>query len=287
MGTPHRPKQTVQEKFSMAVVPEVILHRGNEKNYMEVIDQGGVRSLYFNKKVVQSRISLEHPQKLLLKYTQFLMGAALLACPSPKKVLIIGVGAGALFQFLHHYFPDCKVEGVDYSLQIIKLARGYFGLPENDNITIHHSDGLGYLRGLSTDACYDIIIIDAFDDRGMAKNIYSNEFFNMAGNHLSPDGIICANLWSGNTEGLNKVKKAIHKNAKNSVYIPVHKRDNIIALLFQHELPWHDLCPEEARLRQIQAIYNHDIDFVRISKSITKNNLRIGERIQLYFSNKA
>ncbi len=212
------------------------------------------------------------------------MGSALLASPSPQRVLIIGVGAGALLQFLHHYFPDCKVEGVDYSLQIIKIARGYFGLPENNNISIHHNDGLTYLKQQGAGDNYDLIVLDAFNDTGMAKNIYSNEFFRVAKNHLRPEGIICANLWSGDRKRLKQVKKAIHNNTKASLFIPVHKRENIIALLFQQDLPWHYLCPDENQMRMLNATYNNEIDFTRITQSIKKNNLKLGNRIHLYFS---
>jgi len=262
--------------------PEKVVFSCRDKNFIEVVDHEDTRSLYFRNAVVQSRISLPNPHRLNLKYTRYMMAAALLAHPAPTRILLIGVGAGSLIHFFNHYFPRSCIDGIDYSLNVIKIARDYFFLPENSRITIHCDDGLHFLSNRREGDGYDMILIDAFNDHGMAKNIYSSEFLRLARKNLLGEGVICCNLWSGNRKLFRHVKKAIQKNSEQSLFVPVRKRENIIGILFQTPLPWEKICPSGAVLDQLSEKYG--FDFSEISVSARKNNMKLGEKIQLMFS---
>lgn len=259
-----------------------ILYSFRGKNTVEVVDQGNVRSLYFKNSVVQSRLLHQHPEKLVLKYTRYMMAAALLANPEPLEVLVIGVGAGAMLHYLHHHRKNTRIDGVDKSEQILKIARGYFSIPENNKVTIHCDDGLSFLGNPRKSEGYDIIFVDAFNDDGMARNIYSEEFFRLARKQLSAQGVLCCNLWSGNQEVLTKVKKAIQKHSESCVYIPVRKRENIVAVIFQTPVPWKILCPEKEKLQQLSRRY--EINFMEVSAAMRKHNMRIAEHLQHWFN---
>lgn len=259
-----------------------LLHSHHDKNFMEVIDQGDYRSLYFQGSVVQSRICLKDPGRLILRYTQYMMAAALLSQPNPARILLIGIGAGALLHFFHRHFPNSRVEAVDYSEHIIKIARGFFSLPQSENIIIHCEDGLQFLQNSDTNSRYDLILLDAFTDTGMAKNIYSNEFFGLAEGRLSDTGILCCNLWSGNQKAFNRVKKAIRKHSASSLYIPVRKRENVIALLFQGQIPWRRICPPGSILHGYEKKYS--IYFSEVSNTARKHNMKLGEKLQQWFN---
>ncbi len=254
-----------------------ILHVCLEKNFTEVVEQDGYRFLNFQGSVVQSKIALNEPGKLVLRYTHYMMAASLLAMPRPSRILLIGIGAGALLHFFQHYLPQCRVDAVDYSQHIIDIARKYFHLPESRQIVIHCDDGLRFLTGLSETAAYDLILVDAFNDSGMARNIYSSEFFKLAEQRLSPHGTICCNLWSGNRTMYNEIKKAILKNSTGSVFIPVRQRENVIALLFRIPVPWQTLCPAGAVLHVLGNRY--DIDFAEVSTA-AKNTMKLGEKLR-------
>ncbi len=259
-----------------------VLHSCHGKNFMEVVDHGDTRSLCFSNSVIHSKMSLLSPHKLVLKYTHYMMAASLLVKPLPTRILLIGVGAGSFLQFINHFFPHCSVDGVDYSENVIRIARVYFKLPENDRITIHCDDGLRFLSHRQQQDRYDLILIDAFNDNGMAKNIYSSEFLRLAKENTHDGGIICCNLWSGNADMFNHVKKAIQKNSENSIFIPVRQRENIVAVLFQDQLPWQKICPSTAKLDQLKKRYG--FDFHQVSASARKNNMKIGEKIQFLLS---
>lgn len=259
-----------------------ILYSVEGDRNIEVSDQGEYRSLYFKNSVVQSRLFLQRPGRLALRYTQYMMAAALLAVPDPTRVLLIGVGAGALLHFFNQYLKETPIDGVDNSADIIKIARGYFSVPENTHVSIHCEDGLNYLADLKTSTSYDLILVDAFNDEGMAKSIYSKEFFRLAEKKLTKRGVICCNLWSGDQNTFVHVQKAMQKYSTSRVYIPVRQRENVIALLFQTELPWKILCPPKAILKNLSDQY--DIDFKEVSAAARKHNMKIGEQLQLWFS---
>ena len=259
-----------------------VLHSAQGKTCIEVVDQGECRSLYFKNSVVQSRLYHQTPEKLALRYTQYMMAASLLAMPEPTKVMLIGIGAGAMLHFLNHYLQGTSVEGIDNSDHIIKIARGFFSVPENNRISIHCEDGLRYLSGLDESISYDLILVDAFNDDGMAKNIYSSQFFKVATKKLTKRGVICCNLWSGNQSAFTGVQKAIQKHSASSVYIPVRRRENVIALLFQSEIPWKRLCPEKAVLQGLSEQY--EIDFKEVSTAARKHNMKLAEQMQRWFS---
>ena len=262
--------------------PEKVVFSCHDKDIMEVIDHEDTRSLYFRNAIVQSRISLQNPHNLILKYSRYMMAAALLAKPAPTRILLIGVGAGSFVHFFNHYFPHSYVDGVDYSETVINIARDYFLLPENRRITIHCDDGLHFLSNRRESDGYDMILIDAFNDNGMARNIYSSEFLRLARKNLLGEGVICCNLWSGNRKLFRHVKKAIQKNSEKSLFVPVRKRETTIGILFQTPLPWEKICPSDAVLDQLREKYG--FDFSEFSVSARNNNMKLGEKIQLMFS---
>jgi spermidine synthase len=266
----------------MSYRPEKVVYSCHDQNFMEVVDHDDTRSLYFRNAVVQSRISLQNPHKLILRYSRYMMAAALLVKPTPTKILLIGIGAGSFVHFLNHYFPHSYIDGVDYSENVITIARNYFSLPENRRITIHCDDGLHFLSQRQESDGYDLILIDAFNDHGMARNIYSSEFLRLAQKNLLGEGVICCNLWSGNRKLFKHVQKAIRKNSEKSLFVPVRKRENIIGLLFQSPLPWKKICPPAADLDQLSKKFG--FDFSEVSISARKNNMKIGEKFQLLFS---
>ncbi len=261
----------------MAHLPGRVIHRGFWDNKLvEVVENGNSRSLYFSGSILQSRISLSDPHELVLFYPRYMV-SALLPQPTPENVLLIGIGAGSLIHFLAHHFPNCNIDAVDNSPRIIDIARGYFFLNESDHIAIHCQDGFEFLEKRSKKMQYDIIFIDAFDEKGMANKIYSKDFLSFCNRSLSPKGVISINLWSGDAQKLKKVRKAIHKHSKGRIYIPVNDRENIIALAFTTPVPWKNICRPKKELTAISQRFG--IDFSEIVKVAKKHNMKLGHKI--------
>lgn len=267
----------------MAKRPKKIVHRDFFNDHLvEIVDSDGCRSLYFAGNVLQSRISLATPHQLVLFYTRYMM-TALLARPRPRRVLIIGIGAGALIHFLHYYFPDCLIDAIDHSPQIITMAKTYFRIPDRASITLHCCDALDFLSNAGAGEDYDLIFIDAFDDKGMAKTIYCEEFFGLCRRSLLPDGVLSSNFWSAKTQELERVKQAFARHPASRIYLPVQGRGNLVGLAFKTPVPWDKIDRPEQELTALGNRYGFDLtEIVRIAK---KNNMTIGKRLGSFFIN--
>jgi spermidine synthase len=259
---------------------KIIVSEIFDNHLVEIVDEGDHRSLYFADKILQSRISFITPEALSLLYTQYMM-SALLVQPEPANVLLIGIGAGALVRFLHHHFPRCAIDAVDCSRQIIRMAVGYFQMPDKEPITIHCRDGHAFLAAKKPDRPYDLILVDAFNEKGMARTIYTAEFFRLCLDSLSLEGVLICNLWSSDPGELTEVKNGIARYAAGQLYLPVPNRGNIIALAFNTPVPWKKIHRPKNEIDLLARRFR--IDLGRIVKIARKYNMSLGQRIGSMF----
>ena len=251
-----------------------------DSHLVEIVDEGDHRSLYFADKILQSRISFSTPEALSLLYTRYMMGA-LLVQPEPARVLLIGIGAGALVRFLHHHFPHCAVDAVDCSQQIIRMAMGYFHMPNKSPIAIHCCDGYDFLAAKKPAQPYDLILIDAFDENGMSKTIYTGDFFRLCLESLTQKGVLSCNLWSSDPLELAEVKNSIAQYSAGQLYLPVPNRGNIIALAFNIQGPWKKIDRPKSEIDFLSRRIH--IDLGRIVRIAKKCNMTLGQRIGSIF----
>jgi len=202
---------------------------------VEIFERGNFRYLYFNTRFLQSKMALADPCLLALPYTRYMM-LCLMFVPDPKRILLIGLGAGSLVRYLSSVLPDCQIDAVDHSQEVIDLARNYFNLPETDNISVHCQDGVSFLENRKDREPYDIILLDAFDELGIADVIYNLDFFTRCRKHLKGNGTLCSNLWSGSTSELSRVTSELNQCFTGNLTRPVPNRGNVIAYSFKHEI---------------------------------------------------
>lgn len=253
-----------------------------QNRLVEIFDEGDSRSLYFGGKYLQSRMSMSSPHLLSLLYTHYMMFALLFA-RELKNILLVGLGAGSLVRFLHHYFPNCTIDAVDHSSHIINLARGYFQLPDDSNIHIHCRDGFRFLADKPRNSSYDLILIDAFDEQGMSAQIYSEEFFSMCADALQPLGTLSCNMWSGNTQYLAEVSTMLSRCFSGRVVLPVPKRGNVINHLRKQPIDWSDI--HRSRQELFLMVEKFNINFPEMVRVAEKHNLNLGQRMMRIFSN--
>src|SRR5487761_287046 len=142
-----------------------------------IIDSGTTRNLYFTPDWVQASMRLDDPTALIFAYTRKMM-AFLLFKPVPRHVLMIGLGGGSLAKFCYHHLPRTRISVVESSTEVIAL-REQFAIPRDDErFEIIHEDGAAYLARMSLRT--DIILIDAFDERGVAPSFASTDFYRSA-----------------------------------------------------------------------------------------------------------
>lgn len=260
----------------MVKARKAVVYRGQWRDILiEIIDQGSTRSLYFDGTVLQSSLDRSAPHQLLLSYTRYLM-TPLLFNPAPTNILLVGLGAGSLVHFLHHHFPATGIDVVDHAAPIIELARRYFLVPENRHITMHCLDGFDFICA-PAEKKYDLVIIDAFDQRGMADSIYNHRYLTHLKKTLCEKALVSFNLWSGNQHKTNKIKQTIRNHFNCLLEFPVYNRGNVVALAGDGLTR-----PELLRLssRVISAASNHfSIDFKPIINQGIKRNYSLSQRL--------
>ncbi|OGR15724.1 MAG: hypothetical protein A2X81_06755 [Desulfobacterales bacterium GWB2_56_26] len=260
----------------MSDTPGLMIHSNYWNGHLvKIFDNGDHRSLYFGSGHLQSRMSLSRPHELVLSYTRY-MAAALFIQPAPERILVVGIGAGSFVRFFHHHFPDCLIDAVDCSAHVIAAARGYFHLPEEDRrVTVHCGDGFQFLQEEARNR-YDLILVDAFDDQGMAPTIYDEPFFLLCRERLNEDGVVSCNLWSDDQERYRTIKSTLADFFSGCLTLPVPDRGNVIALAMPFAVPWPQIYLKSRELAERTKRF--DFDFKQLARVIKQNNLSMTKR---------
>ena len=144
----------------------------------------------------QSRIDMREPDFLLLEYTK-LMFAAFLVNDKPLRILIIGLGGGALPRAMSRYVPDAEIDVVDIDPDVVDAAERFFLYDPGDNTKIHISDGRVFIKDAGQEnpvKKYDMIIMDAFNSSSIPGHLTTREFLKELMLILDPRGVVAANV---------------------------------------------------------------------------------------------
>lgn len=212
---------------------QVVLQRSSDEGIIEVVDIGDIRSMHFGTYPRQSSMSLRRPERLELSYTRSMM-ACLLFNPLPENILVVGLGGGSLVKFLLHHYPDSQITVIEYRQDVIEIAQGFFGVPENDpRLTIRQGDGYQLVSELfyRDEQQFDLLLVDAYDHVGMAQSIGAQVFFDACAGVLSARGLMSINLWGSDRPSFNLTMQRINQSFQDqSLLLPVADKGNVIAL---------------------------------------------------------
>jgi spermidine synthase len=170
-------------------------------NHLLVEDDGrGVRSLYFEASgATQSAIKLGAPLDLQLAYSKSAM-VVLGLVPEPRRILIIGLGGGAMPMFLRALYPKVLIEVVDIDPKVVEVARRYFGFKEDPRMKAVVADGRKYLE--AAEPGFDLIFLDAYGRSEIPRHLATVEFLKEVRQKLGPKGAVVGNVWSGQSNAL-------------------------------------------------------------------------------------
>lgn len=157
-------------------------------------EQPGVRSLGFEPySVIQSQVRLGHPLELRLAYTRAAM-TALAVVETPKRVLVVGLGGGAMPMFLRRLFPDATIDAVEIDPAVIKVARRFFDFREDRRLHAFAADGRAFVE--KSAGGYDLIFLDAFGSSDIPRHLATLEFLQLVRARLSPSGVVVGNVFA-------------------------------------------------------------------------------------------
>ncbi|MFC4312184.1 spermidine synthase [Steroidobacter flavus] len=169
--------------------------------YREVLvyETGDVRCICFTRFCRIGRQTcqdVKHPDRIVMNYPQMMLGS-LFVKPEPKSVLIIGLGGGTIPRALHELVPQARIDVVEIDPAVVKVARRYFDLGDNNEMNVIEADGrVQVKRALRERKSYDLIMLDAFDHEYIPEHLLTQEFLKEVKALLAPGGVLAANTFS-------------------------------------------------------------------------------------------
>jgi len=163
---------------------------------------GDVRALTFvrddGQEVVQSRVNLTMPHTLTSPYARAMFGSYLYQ-PNTPRVLIVGLGGGAMVRFLTHHEPQVLIDAVEIDPAVVRVADQYFSVRSGGNVRVHTADAVAFVE--STADRYDLILMDAFlrpssgtDATGVPAGLKTLAFLGRLKRALAPGGVVAFNV---------------------------------------------------------------------------------------------
>ena len=120
------------------------------------------------------------------------------------RVLILGNGTGTYASQCLRYFDGVSVTGVEIDRRISDLAYEYFDMPEAVELVTY--DGRAYLQAV--DEKYDVILVDAYQDITIPFQMSTMEFFTLARDHLTENGVLVVNM-NMHSDGAGSINEAL------------------------------------------------------------------------------
>jgi spermidine synthase len=116
--------------------------------------------------------------------------------PRPKRVLFVGLSAGAWVRAMEG-FPDVeRIDAVEINPAYVEVIRSYgqvSGLLKDPRVHIHIDDARRWMRR-NPDAHFDAIVQNTtYHWRANVGNLLSREYFTEVRGHLNPGGVFIAN----------------------------------------------------------------------------------------------
>lgn len=150
-------------------------------------------TLQFTRDVTQSRMLTWWPDVLQVGYTRTMM-AALLLCPQPGRIGIIGLGGGSQAKFCHRHLPDAHIEAFESHAGVLALRETFRIPPNGGRFHARLGDGAAMLRHRR--GAYDLLLVDAYEPEGISPAVSTQAFYDDCRDALDAGGAMAVNLYA-------------------------------------------------------------------------------------------
>jgi spermidine synthase len=192
------PKQTSQLEADEAC--------GLEEPEITLSEEAGIRYLHFGSPWIQGAMRIRRPWEIVIDYVA-LMQSWLLFLDPPKRILQIGLGAGALTKHSYRFLPQSRIIVLENSAAVTVAARQCFAVPENDTrLDVIVADGEAYLahhlllqqtrpERQRLNESLGIIQVDVYDQHARGPVLDSLAFYRTCHEALGDTGMLSVNLF--------------------------------------------------------------------------------------------
>ena len=212
-----------------------------------VMQTGTERCMLFRARRGMGRESckdMANPREFVFEYASMML-ASLFLNPSPKRILIIGLGGGTLPEALQEMLPDAMIDTVEIDPAVEEIAYRYFEYVPGPNTQNFIQDGRVFVkRAVASGAQYDLVMLDAFEADYIPEHMLTKEFLEEVKAIMTPDGVLAANTFS--RSALYDYESATYQAVFGEFYNL--KFSNRIVLAKLGGLPSMDEVRENARI---------------------------------------
>ncbi|HEY6548298.1 MAG TPA: fused MFS/spermidine synthase [Vicinamibacteria bacterium] len=113
-------------------------------------------------------------------------------CPRVERALVLGAGPFSVPKALLAGDAGVVVDVVDIEPDLLPLAERFFGFEKSPRLHNHVTDARGFLQ--RTRERYDLIFMDVYYSITIPVHLTTREYFELARERLSEDGIVVANV---------------------------------------------------------------------------------------------
>jgi spermidine synthase len=165
---------------------ESVLYKAKSK-FQEIMV---IENAYFGKILILDGI-VQLTEKDEFFYHEMLTHVAMHAHPEPRRVAVIGGGdGGAVREVLKHRTVE-KIYFVEIDEEVIKIARRFFpavssGI-DDPRVDLKVMDGADFMKDHAERI--DVIIVDSTDIIGIARSLFTEDFFRSVHRALRTEGL--------------------------------------------------------------------------------------------------
>lgn len=127
-----------------------------------------------------------------------LLGSLFVPRERRRRVLVLGVGGGAVIHQLLQVFPDAHITGIELNPVHIAVARRFFGV-RGERVELVCENAITWLA-MHDGAPFDLVIDDLFGDRdGVPCRAVAADagWFGLLAAQLDPEGVLVTNFADG------------------------------------------------------------------------------------------
>jgi spermidine synthase len=209
-----------------------------------------------------SAIDVANPQRQVISYTAALFAPTMIK--TPRRVLNIGLGAGAINRLFETTFPEADMVSVEIDPMILEVAKTFTEFREAERNKVVINDGRRFLQR-SRDK-YDWVILDAYvRNSQVPPHLTTLEFYEVVKDHLADDGVFATNVHGG-TALFQSHLKTMTRAFPQVVFFPIADTRSIIAMAVKYRSPNLLQMIAGADVAKLPAISAFGVDFAALKK---------------------
>ena len=183
-------------------------------------------------------------------YDAFALGPVL-AGAQPRRLLVLGMGAGGSIASTRRVAPDIEIDAVEIDQKVVDAAVRFFGLPLNDGrLRVHVADARPWLA--RNHESYQLIHLDLYQGGPYVPFYLTTiEFFHLVRARMDDDGLLMMNVFDiSPTRDLLHATAATLRRVFPALLVLSTPHGNHMVLAFSRE--GHTAASARAQLERLE-----------------------------------